>query len=102
MLPQKKSLAKICQKVTQFFENKIFCYKFLNLRIDLKATKFWFFSEKVMSIGYIFKSFLKESRQLNQHTIRDVVHPSFIKRLEKKKRLQTLQKGMDGVSTKHV
>jgi hypothetical protein len=35
--------------------------------------------------GYSFKSSLKECFQLSQNIFKDVLHPSFIKRLEKKK-----------------
>jgi hypothetical protein len=38
-----------------------------------------------MSIGYNFKSSFKECCQLSQNILRDIFHPSFIKRLEKKK-----------------
>jgi hypothetical protein len=37
-----------------------------------------------MSIGYSFKSSLKECHELSQHILKDVPHLSFIKRLEKK------------------
>jgi hypothetical protein len=56
MLQQKKIWAKFCQKVTQIFENKMFCCKFPFLRIHLKVTKFWVFLERMMPIGYSFKS----------------------------------------------
>jgi hypothetical protein len=39
-----------------------------------------------MSIGYSFNNYsLKECCQLSQNVFKDVFHPSFIKRLKKKK-----------------